>query len=191
MDRCNAGIVAVAVGKDGKPFYRSVVLTADPSVRRLPDLKGKKFGLFKGSTASHILPLKMLHSAGLQDADIIPVYYDSQDHILNALLDRSIAGAGVKESLYQKFRNEALRVLRTSEPLPGFALATSPSARPAATKALQDAILRLDPLKQPQDRQLMQEWDDEIKNGFVRPPSAFRADVMNVLSVYREILHED
>jgi ABC-type phosphate/phosphonate transport system substrate-binding protein len=191
IDRCNAGIAAVALGKDGTPFYRSVILTTDPAVQGLADLKGKKFGLFKGSTAAHIFPLKMLHDAGVADPEIVPAFYDSQDHIMNALLQHAISGAGVKDILYQKFKTEPLRVLKTSEPLPGFAFAVAPNLSEAVRRRFVDALIRLDPLKDPRDRRLTKDWDDEIKNGFILPQPTFRADVLNVMSVTREILHED
>lgn len=191
ITQCNAGIVAVALGKDGRPYYRSVILTGDPAVRSLEALKGRRFALFKGSTAAHVLPLRMLRDAGLKEGDYTPVFYESQDRIMNALLGREVAGAGVKESLYLKFRNEALLPLKASEALPGFALASGPSVGAAAQKLLAGALIRLDPKTSANDRQLMQDWDDEIRHGFVAPPPDYRASVLNVLSLYREIVHED
>ncbi len=191
IDRCGVDIAVVALGKDGQPFYHSVIVTADPSVQALGGLRGRRFGLFKGSTAAHIVPLKMLHDAGLGDSGIVPVFFESQDHIMNALLEHAVAGAGVKDTLYQKFRNEPLRVLKTSDPLPGFAFAAAPTVSAATKRRFIGALLRLDPRKRPDDRRLMQDWDDEIRNGFILPPPAFRTSILNALSAYREILHED
>ena len=191
LDRCNAGITVVALGRDGKPFYRSVIVTGDTAVRSLADLQGKRLALFKGSTAAHIIPLKMLRDSGIAEAGLEPVFYESQDRIMNALLARDASGAGVKETLYLKFKGEQLRALKTSGPLPGFAVAAAPGTRPAAVKRLADALTALDPRTNPRDRQLMQDWDDEIRNGFILPPAEFRGSVLNILSVYREIMHED
>ena len=191
VERCNARIAAVALGKDGDPFYRSVILTSDPSVRSLERLRGKRFGLFRGSTAAHIFPLKMLEVAGVMANDIVPVFFESQERIMNALLEREVAGAGVKENLYLKFKEDRLRILKTSDKLPGFALAVSPAADATAAKALVGSLLPLNPRKSPKHRHLMQDWDDEIKNGFIPPPPDFGASVKNALSVYNEIIHED
>jgi len=191
IDRCRADIAAVALGKDGQPFYRSVIVTADPSVQVLGDLRGRRFGLFKGSTAAHIIPLKMLHDAGLGDNDIVPVFFESQDHIMNALLEHTVSGAGVKDALYQKFKTEPLRILKTSAHLPGFSFAVAPTVSAATKQRFIDSLLRLDPRTRPDDRRLMQDWDDEIKNGFILPPPDFKTSILNARSVYREILHED
>jgi phosphonate transport system substrate-binding protein len=190
IDRCGAGVAAVALGRDGKPFYQSVLLTADPRVTSPGGLKGHPFALFKGSTASHVYALKMLHDAGLKDDDIMPVYFESQDHIMNALLAGSVSGAGVKMSLYEKFRDQPLRVLMTSNELPGFAFAVAPGLNEAVRKQFTAALLRLHPLADESDRRLVKDWDDEIKNGFILPPAGFDRSVAGVFAVYREILHE-
>ena len=190
IDRCGVGIEAVALGKDGKPFYRAVIATGDPAVRTLADLKGRRFALFKGSTAAHIIPLKMLREAGIAEAELAPVFYESQDRMVNALLERDASGGGVKEVLYRKFRGDQLRLLKMSDPVPGFAIASAPAVNAAARTSLAAALTALDPRGAATDRQLMQEWDEEVKNGFILPPAAYRSSVLAILSVYREITHE-
>jgi ABC-type phosphate/phosphonate transport system substrate-binding protein len=190
LDRCGAGIVAVALNKDGTPYYRSVLVTADPSVDTPAALRGKRFGLFKGSTAAHIVPLKMLRSAGLLETDIVPVWLESQDRIMNAVLSREVSGAGVKDTLYQRFQDGQLRALQTSDRLPMFAIAAAPNTGPAVRRQLEQALLRLDPRKNAVDGKLMQDWDDEIRQGFIAPPPDFRPSVLRLLSVYAEISHD-
>jgi hypothetical protein len=60
----------------------------------------------------------------------------------------------------------------------------------AVRKGLAAALTALDPRGTAQDRQLMQEWDDEVKNGFILPPAGYRSSVLGILSVYREITHD-
>lgn len=191
MESCNAGIVAVALGKDGKPFYHSVLLTADPAVTSLAALRGKRFGLFKGSTAAHIFPLKMLSQAGIGEKDIQEVFYESQDHLLEALMSREISGAGVKESLYRKFAKEQLRVLKTSELLPGFAVAAGPKVAEAVKKRFAKAVTSLRPLADKDDQARTNNWDDEIKFGLIPPPEGFQASIQRVRTVTSEFLHAD
>jgi len=191
LQRCGADIVAVPVGKDGRPVYHAVIITSDPAVTTLAGLRQKRFALFKGSTAAHIVPLKMLREAGLTERDIVPVFSESQDHIINALLSRDVAAAGVKEALYRRFQGDPLRVLKTSDPLPNFAFAAAPGLSERTRKRFADALLKLRPQADPKDRELARDWDDEIKNGFILPPADFRAAVLNMLSVYEEIMHAD
>ena len=191
MESCNASVLAVALGRDGKPFYRSVVLTADPAVTSLASLRGRRFGLFKGSTAAHIFPLKMLSDAGVAEKDLQTVFYESQDRILEALLGREIAGAGVKESLFRKFAPEQLRMLKASEPLPGFAVAAGPKVPDAVKKRFADAVMTLRPLEDKVAQARTRDWDDEIKFGFILPPADFAASVRRVRTVTSEFLHAD
>jgi ABC-type phosphate/phosphonate transport system substrate-binding protein len=135
IEKCGAKTLAVAIGADGTLFYHSVIVTTDPSISNLPQLKGKQIGLFKGSTAAHILPMKMLSSAGLNKDDVKPVFFEGQDRIMNALLTGEVTAAGVKDVLYKRFSDTRLRVLKTSEPLPNFAFASSPKVS-SQTKAL-------------------------------------------------------
>ena len=72
---------------------------------------------------------------------------------MTALLDGSIAGAGVKEALYRRFEQEPLRLLQTSEPLPNFAFAALPSQPPAFRARFVAALLKLHPRESAADAQ--------------------------------------
>lgn len=190
IEQCGAAPVLVALGKDGKPDYHSVVVTADPAIDALDNLRGKRFAFFKGSTAAHILPRKILRDAGLQPDDFIPVFYESQDHILNALLTLEVSAGGMKDSLYRKFRDAPLRVLETSGPLPNFAFAAAPALPEETKKLFADTLLGLHPGTDEALRKRMEEWDDEIKNGFIPPPANFRQEVLDLQALTKDILRE-
>jgi len=191
IEKCSAEVLAVALGKDAKPFYHSVVVTSDQNILSLGDLKGKKFALFKGSTASHILPRKMLRDAGLQKSDLTLLFYESQDSIMNALLSHEVDAAGVKESLYKKFEKASIKVLRQSEVLPNFAFAAAPTLSNPTKKLFTEALFHLSPQTNEKDKQRVQAWDDEIKNGFIKPPPDFSASVQKILLISNEIMRED
>lgn len=189
--KCKAEPFLVALGRDGKPTYRSVIITGDHTVMDLSRVRGKKFGLFRGSTAAHILPLKMLKDSGLDTQSFEEVFFESQDRIMTALLTKEIAAAGVKESLYMKFRKETLRELKTSEPLPNFAFCAAPSL-PAATRRLfSSTLLKLHPRTNTKDAGTVKGWDDEIRNGFMLPSKDFLPSVLRLHQIYKEVLHED
>lgn len=191
MEQCQAQPVAVALGKDGTPFYHSVIVSTDPAVSSLDRLRAKRIGFFKGSTAAHILPRAMLRQSGLNTADFIPVFYEGQDQIVNALLTRQVVAAGLKETLFAKFKDDGLRALAISEPVPNFAFAAAPNARPETKKLFADTLLRLKPTANTSDQQQMAAWDDEIKNGFTPPTDTFRAAVRDLLALTNEIMRED
>lgn len=186
-NKCGAKPLLAAIGKEGKPVYHSVILTNTPSVTSMKDLKGKKIGFFKGSTAAHILPAKMLKEAGVSMADIQPVFFESQDRIISALLSGEVAAAGVKETLAKKFTNERLKILAVSAPLPNFALSVTPTLPSSARQQLVSSLKRLKPLVNGKDAETMKNWDDEIKNGFITPDKEFLPSVIRVFNIFNEM----
>jgi len=79
-------VFAQAAGKDvwyvglepPKPTSSAILVPQDSAIRALGDLKGKRIGFQKGSS-SHYLVLRALDQAGLQWADITPLYLAPSD----------------------------------------------------------------------------------------------------------------
>jgi len=187
---CGATPFLVPKGKDGTPSYHSMLLSSDAAVKTLAGLRGKKIGFFKGSTAAHVLPLKMLRDAGLAAGEFEPVFFESQDRIMTALLSREVAAAGVKEALYRRFEKEPVYLLQSSESLPNFAFAALPSQPPALRERLVTVLLKLRPLENAADAEAVKGWDDEIKNGFLAPAPDFLPSVLKVHDIYETVMHE-
>ncbi|MBT0664633.1 PhnD/SsuA/transferrin family substrate-binding protein [Geobacter pelophilus] len=189
-NKCGVKPMLVALGKSGKPSYHSVLITNDPEVRSISDLKGRKIGLFKGSTAAHILPVKMLKSSGVRLSETKPVFLESQDRIVSALMAGELSAGGMKEALYQRLGKANLRVLATSEEVPNFALAALPSL-PAKVREKVVAELRMiKPLANANHAELVKNWDDEVKNGFTEPGKDFLPSILNLYSVFWEVTNE-
>lgn len=177
-------------GGDGKPTYRSMLLTGDSAVRTVAGLRGKRVGFFRGSTAAHVLPVKMLRDVGLGPGSYKPVFFESQDRIMTALLSHEIAGAGVKESLYRRFEQEPVRLLKASEELPNFAFCALPTQAPARRQRFVAALLKLRPQQSADDAQTVKGWDDEIRNGFAPPAPDFLPAVIRTLAIFEAVMHE-
>jgi phosphonate transport system substrate-binding protein len=188
---CGAEPLVVSLGRDGKPFYHSVIVTTDPQIRSLADLKGRTLGFFKGSTAAHVVPEMMLRKAGLAEGSFTRVFYESQDSIIAALLRNEISAAGVKESLFNKFKQSGLRVIATSDPLPHFSFCALPSLDQRVRKRFTEALLALQPLTSEQHRAVTTTWDDEIKNGFIPPPPSHLKAAVRLRQDFDEIVHAD
>ena len=110
---------------------------------------------------------------------------------MTALLASEISAAGVKKTLYQKFENEPLRVLKTSDPLPNFAFCVAPSMPAAIRERFISALRKLQPLSDNKDAEITKAWDDEIKNGFILPDEDYLASVLKLHNIFLEIVHED
>lgn len=191
MDRCNAEPLLVALTMDGTPYYRSVIVSTNPDITSIDGLRGKRLGFFKGSTAAHILPRKLLHQAGLNKDDFVSVFFEGQDHIVKALLSRLVDAAGLKEALFNRFKDQGLQVLAISKPLPNFTFAAAPNVSAATKKLFADTLLQLAPASSKSDNKLMATWDDEIRNGFTPPTDTFRNSVKDLLTVTNEIMRDD
>lgn len=171
--RCGGLPFLVALGPSGAPTYRSVLVTADPAVTSVAALRGKPVGFFRGSTAAHVVPAQLLAEAGLEPGSYRPVFLESQDRLVAALLAGKISGAGVKSALYRRFEREpGLRQLQTSGPLPSFSFAALPAFPAASRERFAAALLRLRPRERPADAERVRSWDDELRHGFVRSTPA-------------------
>lgn len=190
-ETCGAAPFLVPLGKDGLPAYHSMLVTSDLSVTSVAQLRGKKIGFLRGSTAAHTLPLKMLRDAGLGPGSYEAVFLPSQDKMMTALLDGAITGAGFKEALFRRFEREHLRLLRTSDPVPNFAFAALPSQPPAFREKFVAALTRLRPRERAGDAAVVKAWDDEVRNGFVLPAADFLPAVRRVHQLSRTLAHED
>lgn len=172
--RCGVLPFLVPLTREGTPVYHSVLLTASPEITDVAGVRGKEVAFFKGSTAAHVLPVKMLADAGLEPGDYRPLFLESQDRVMAALLAGKASAGGVKSALYRRFQKEpALRVLATSQPLPNFSFCTLPSTPPTMRKRFADALLLLAPRQRPRDARRVEGWDDELRNGFAVPPPGF------------------
>lgn len=189
-ETCGVRPLLVALTKNGQPTYHSMLVTTDPAVKNLKGLTGKRIGFFKGSTAAHIMPVKMLMDAGVHQTDIRAVFLESQDRILSALLAGEISAGGMKETLYQKFGSHNLRVVATSPPLPNFALCVLPSFPAKAREKVVSSLIRLKPRLNPHDAKIVRDWDDEIKNGFMLPGEAFLPSVIAFRTLVRDVTND-
>lgn len=185
-EACGARPLAVALAANGKPEYHSVFISNDRAIRNLRDLKGKRVGFFKGSTAAHVVPVKMLKDAGVFMSDVSPVFLGSQDKLVSALLAGDIAAAGIKESLYQKVAREKLHVLSRSDALPNFAVCAIPTLPVKVRDRLVSSLLKLKPLTNAKDRGLVSRWDDEAKHGFVAPDKDFLVGVFRIRDIFKD-----
>lgn len=189
-NKCGATPILAALGQDGTPSYHSVILTNAASVSTLKDLKGKKIGFFKGSTAAHILPAKMLKDSGVYMSEIQPVFLESQGRIMSALLSGEISAAGVKTTLANRFSQEKLKVIAISAPLPNLAICATPSLPSSVRQHMISALTNIKSLTGSKDAEILKTWDDDVKNGFMVPGKDFLPAVMRVFEIFKEIHNE-
>lgn len=163
------------------PQAEGILVQKDSKIRRLADLRGKRIGVQKGSSA-HYLTIKALQSAGLSLKDVEPVYLAPAD--ARSAFNQGSIDAWV---IWDPFNaattaQNDVRVLRTSEGLVtnrDFYLATRSFARenPDVIKELR------------KQTQVVSRWanrnDDQVV-AFFSPLLRIDASVLNVVTRRRD-----
>jgi phosphonate transport system substrate-binding protein len=158
------------LGANGKPFYRCVFITRDTNkdINTLSDLKGKSIAFAsKLSTSGHLTPLYHLYSkAGLRLEDLSQYrnlkYHDS---VAREVLRGNFDAGAVIDSVAARFKDRGLKIIDVSEPIPGLPIVVRADAPPELVDSIKKALLFLD-YNNPQNRKIMEQWDEEFKYGF-------------------------
>jgi sulfonate transport system substrate-binding protein len=153
-------VFAQAAGKDllyvgaepAKPLSSAILVKGDSPLRTLPELKGKRIALQKGSSA-HYLLVRAVAKAGLQWSDIQPMYLPPSD--ARAAFERgSVDAWAIWDPFYAATELDIKpHVLTTGQGLSSnnsFYLASRPftEGQPQALRALFEELTRADALVQ-------------------------------------------
>lgn len=115
-------VVVRSQKKDGGGVTAVIVVRNDSPVKSLRDLAGKSFALGDSRTTfSSVLPKSMLRQSGLALGDLGRMeYLGTMDNCAQNVLNGAYTAAGIKDSIYEKFRTRAigLRVISRSEKYP-------------------------------------------------------------------------
>lgn len=184
-EKCKVRPLLVILGEDGKPFYRSIIFTNDRKLNSLKELKGRTFAFGdKNSTSSNIIPRKILEDAGITMDMIRPLFLKSHERIIEAVArNEAIAGA-TKVSVFQKFKELGLKALKTSEPLPHHSFCAT-NIKPNIEKKFVKALIKLKPSKNPKDKDIMKNWDPELRYGFTIPPNNYISEVLRLHELFK------
>ena len=133
--------------------FRSVFITADPSILTLADLKGKdvSFGA-QSSTSGHLMPRSALLAAGIDpDKDFKRVAYSgAHDATIAAVAAGKVQAGALNISVWDKFVAEKkvdtdkVRVIFTTPPYYDYNWSVSASMPEAMRTKLTQAFLALD-----------------------------------------------
>jgi phosphonate transport system substrate-binding protein len=162
------------LNKQGKPFYRSIIITrVDSDIHTLADVKGRSFAFASIlSTSGNLIPRLQLAEAGIHLRDLKRyTNFKHHDSVVKAVLTGVYDAGAVKDVIAYKYRDKGLRFLHISGPIPSVPIAVRPDTPPGFVASVQKALLRLDPAN-PRDRAMMQGWDPEFRYGFTKTRDA-------------------
>ena len=185
-ERCKVRPLIVVLGEDGMPYYRSIIFTTDKGISSVKEIKGKTFAFGdRDSTSSFIIPRKILEDNGITLDMIKPLFLKSHEKIIEAVATNNAIAGATKVSVFEKFRNLGFKTLEISDPLPHHCFCAA-SIGNDIEKRFVRAMLKLKPLNNPKDRDLMKNWDPELQHGFTFPPFDYIKRISELHKLYRK-----
>ncbi len=157
-----------ALSKDGKPYYRGVIIVRqDSPIQDLKDLRDKSFAFGQVlSTAGHILPEYYLMRANIRLKDLKEYsFLRHHDSVANAVLKGQFDAGAVKDIIAYKYQKDGLRFIFMTDPIPTVPIVVRMNAPQGMVKSVRTALLNLNP-KDPNHQKKMTQWDEEFKYGF-------------------------
>lgn len=154
---------------EGEAFYRSIIIVPEDSpIRSVADLKGKTFAFGDPhSTSGNLIPRYFLFQHGITLFDLEEfVTLGSHDAVAKAVLKGKYAAGAVKDVIAYRYQEHGLRFLAASDSIPSEPIVVRSDAPAALVAAVKKALLAID-ASDPLQRQRMQNWDPEFRNGFV------------------------
>lgn len=126
----------------GKTTFNLVVVVQRHSpYKKLEDLKGKRFAF--GDPKAYLQPAVLL-DAGVKKQDFSQVaYLKHYDNIAKAVLLDDFDGGIMKDTVYEKFAAQGLRVVHTSPPLSSYVFAVNEKLDRRIQERLKQALLKL------------------------------------------------
>lgn len=174
------------LNKDGKPFYRSAIVVRQESpLKSIRDLRGKSVAFGSAhSTSGNLIPRYLLWDHGVRIQDLRRwTNLGHHDAVAKAVLKGQYDAGAVKDVVAEKYQKHGLRVLAWSGPIPSVPIVARGNAPKELVRSMSEALLRLD-RNNPVHREIMENWDDEFKNGFAR---ATIADYRGIFGMIRKI----
>lgn len=138
---------AEPVAAEAGELRSMLVVPKNSTIHSVEGLRGKSLALgYEGSTTTHLLPMLLLSKHHIKSEDLSHVTFvgDQTKKIVDALLDGTAMAGGISETLYAAHKDE-LRVLETSEALPGALMVAHPKIGAKVTKDLRALFVKYVP----------------------------------------------
>ena len=131
---------------NGTPLFQGVIVTRkDTSIRSLKNLAGKSFAFGDpNSTMSYLVPLSMLHEAGIRkDALASHVFLSSHQNVALGVLIGDFDAGAVKEEVFFEFKERGLKDLAWTPKISEHVFVTRSNLPSEIVNSLKSAMLAL------------------------------------------------
>jgi phosphonate transport system substrate-binding protein len=135
-----------AVRHRASTYRGTVVVRADSPLKKLSDLKGKKFAFVdKSSGAGYFFPRLLLRQAGLDpDKDVVPVYAGGHHKVVQMVAAGQVdAGACFEGAEAMLEDPRAITPIARTEAIPGDPVVVRPGLGPDVVSKLRTALIEL------------------------------------------------
>lgn len=185
------GVVPIIkpLGPNGKPFYRCAFITKEENeeIKYLIDLKGRSIAFAsKLSTSGTLAPLYHLYSkTGIELKDLKKhKNFRYHDSVARQVLRGDFDAGAVIDSVASRFKNRGLRVIDTTDPIPGLPIVVRADASSGFINTLKEALLSLD-YNISESRKMMEKWDEEFRYGFTLATDSDYDSIRNMIKYLR------
>jgi phosphate/phosphite/phosphonate ABC transporter binding protein len=137
---------------NGASTYRSVIVSRhDSGIHKIIDARGKRLALGNiHSSSSYLIPAVMLKEVGISFKEFASVdYLEQEDRVALSVLTRRHDLGGLSERVAKKYADDGLRIVKTSEAIPQYAICASATMPPELRDAVRRAFLSLDKERHP------------------------------------------
>lgn len=154
---------------EGKDTYTCSLLKSALSEQGPEEFSEMRVALTQPySTCGYLVTADLLAQIGLPIAQARYRYVGSHSKVALGIAQGRFEIGGIKTSIGRKFAHLGLKEVRQSEALPGFVMVGNQTTLdPKRLSQIRDSLLKLKPLQNPNDAQLMQHWGKNIRYGTV------------------------
>ncbi len=148
---------------DGKPHFRgAVVTTKNSNINSLEQIRGRRFAFGDPeSTMSYLVPRYMLRQAGIELKDLSDYnHLGSHTNVALAVLAGDFDAGAVKEEVFNRYKDQGLRLLAWSPSLSEHLFVTRSDLDSELVSRLRQALLELK--DSPRGRRILQSLKSSV-----------------------------
>ena len=180
--------ILTPLNKEGKPFYRSIIITRkDKGINSLSELKGRSFAFAsKWSTSGDIVPLYYLYSNGIGLKDFSRYshmrYHES---VVREVLKGNYDAGAVIDTVAYSYKDKGLKFLLISKPIGGLPIVVRKGVSHAFTNSVKKVLLDLNP-DNPRHWEILKGWGEDIRYGFAEASESDFDDILKMIAYLKK-----
>ncbi len=146
----------------GSATYTSVIVARNDSpVRKIIEARGQRLALGNiRSSSSSLIPAVMFKEVGITLKDFSAVdYLEQEDRIALSVLTKRHDLGGLSERVARKYLGDGLRIVKTSEPIPQYAICACACLSDELREAIRKVLLSITQARNPELISAMKDVD--------------------------------